>query len=324
MLVSILVPIFGVEKYIEKCVVSLLEQDYKEIEYIFVNDCTIDRSIDVLKSVLKLYPNRASSVKIINHDTNKGLAAARNTAIANSSGDYVFIVDSDDWIHATTIRETMTIATSEGADIVNVGVEVHYEDRTVSKIVSFQSKEDNLLALLDKSIFCNIWGRLIKKSLFVVNGIKCIEGANMGEDFCQITKLMYFANKVSYVNEPLYNYNCMNSGGYTINYSYNHIVQVWKNYDDVCAFFRNKEEVYRSDTPDEIVKELSMLKAQDVSVVDTTAAGIFFDAGFLYALDRGASLKDCLSLGTCLAEHIVGVAGTQLSDDVWQEIRKKC
>lgn len=245
MLVSILVPIFGVEKYIEKCVVSLLEQDYKEIEYIFVNDCTIDRSIDVLKSVLKLYPNRASSVKIINHDTNKGLAAARNTAIANSSGDYVFIVDSDDWIHATTIRETMTIATSEGADIVNVGVEVHYEDRTVSKIVSFQSKEDNLLALLDKSIFCNIWGRLIKKSLFVVNGIKCIEGANMGEDFCQITKLMYFANKVSYVNEPLYNYNCMNSGGYTINYSYNHIVQVWKNYDDVCAFFRNKEEVYR-------------------------------------------------------------------------------
>ncbi|MBQ2300758.1 MAG: hypothetical protein II279_04680 [Bacteroidaceae bacterium] len=67
-----------------------------------------------------------------------------------------------------------------------------------------------------------------------------------------------------------------------------------------------------------------MLKAQDVSVVDTTAAGIFFDAGFLYALDRGASLKDCLSLGTCLAEHIVGVAGTQLSDEVWQEIRKKC
>lgn len=67
-----------------------------------------------------------------------------------------------------------------------------------------------------------------------------------------------------------------------------------------------------------------MLKAQDVSVVDTTAAGIFFDAGFLYALDRGASLKDCLSLGRCLAEHIVGVAGTQLPDEVWQEIRKKC
>ena len=67
-----------------------------------------------------------------------------------------------------------------------------------------------------------------------------------------------------------------------------------------------------------------MLKAQDVSVVDTTAAGIFFDAGFLYALDRGASLKDCLSLGICLAEHIVGVAGTQLPDEVWQEIRKKC
>lgn len=246
MLVSILVPIYGVEKYIEKCVVSLFEQDYKNIEYIFINDCTKDKSIEVLKEVLERYPERKPFVKIINHDTNRGLASARNTAIANSSGEFVFVVDSDDWISTTTISKAVNLAVSDDSDIVNVGVNVHYEDRIVSKIASFKSKEDNILALLDKSVYCNIWGRLIKRSLFVDNEIKCIDGANMGEDFCQITKLMYFANKVSYVNEPLYSYNCMNSGGYTINYSYNHIIQVWKNYDDVCSFFVNKGDVYRN------------------------------------------------------------------------------
>lgn len=245
MLVSILVPIYGVEKYIERCVVSLLEQDYKDIEYVFVNDYTKDKSMDVLRSVLKRYPNRIPCVKIINHDLNKGLASTRNTAIVNALGNYVFIVDSDDWISKNTISESVNLAILEDADIVNVGINVHYENRVVHRINSFHSKEENLSAVLDKSVYCNIWGRLIKRSLFFNYGIRCIDGANMGEDFCQVTKLMYFANKISYINKPLYNYNCVNCNGYTINYSYDHTVQVWTNYEDVCDFFKSKEEIYR-------------------------------------------------------------------------------
>ncbi len=245
MLVSILVPIYGVEKYIEQCATTLFEQDYKDIEYVFVNDCTRDRSINILLEVLGRYPERKHFVKIINHEYNKGLASARNTAIANSCGDYVFVVDSDDWIDTSTIAKVVKIASEEESDIVNVGIDVHYPNKKISKVDSFNSKEDNLFSILDKSIYCNIWGRLIKRSLFVDNRIKCIDGANMGEDFCQITKLMYFANKVSYVKEPLYNYNCLNAGGYTLNYSYNHTIQVWNNYDDVYSFFRDKGSVYK-------------------------------------------------------------------------------
>ena len=85
--VSILVPIYNVEKYIERCAVSLFEQTYENIEYVFVNDCTPDQSIKVLKHVLGRYPQRSSKTKVINHDRNRGVAASRNTALDKADHD---------------------------------------------------------------------------------------------------------------------------------------------------------------------------------------------------------------------------------------------
>ena len=102
-LVSILVPIYGVEKYIRRCAISLFEQTYLNIEYIFVNDCTNDDSIIILENVINQYPNRQSQIKIIQHETNKGLGEARNTAVAAANGDYLFHVDSDDYIDSYCI-----------------------------------------------------------------------------------------------------------------------------------------------------------------------------------------------------------------------------
>ena len=95
--VSILVPIYGTEKYIEKCARSLFEQTYDNIEYIFVNDCTKDASVEILKKTIEDYPQRKSQVTIISHNTNKGLAASRLTAFEHSTGAYLWCVDSDDY-----------------------------------------------------------------------------------------------------------------------------------------------------------------------------------------------------------------------------------
>ena len=84
--ISIIIPIYKTEKYIERCAISLFEQTLKSIEYIFVNDCTPDNSIQILKNVLKRYPNRISDTKIINHEFNRGLAAARNTGRSIAQG----------------------------------------------------------------------------------------------------------------------------------------------------------------------------------------------------------------------------------------------
>ena len=101
--VSILVPVYGVEKYIKRCARSLFEQTYDNIEYIFVDDCTQDRSIDILEEVLKEYPNRKNQVKILHHAKNRGLSASRNTALDASTGDYLMHVDADDYLHVDAI-----------------------------------------------------------------------------------------------------------------------------------------------------------------------------------------------------------------------------
>lgn len=81
MKVSIGIPVYGVEKYIERCAKSLLEQTYQDIEYIFVDDCSPDNSIDILNKVLSQYPTRKEQVKVIRHDKNLGSACTRNTAV---------------------------------------------------------------------------------------------------------------------------------------------------------------------------------------------------------------------------------------------------
>ena len=96
--ISILTPIYGVEKYIEQCARSLFEQSYASIEYIFVDDCTPDKSIGILQSLLKEYPERAQQVRIIHHDRNRGVGAARQTALMAATGDYLLFADSDDML----------------------------------------------------------------------------------------------------------------------------------------------------------------------------------------------------------------------------------
>ena len=107
-MISILVPIYSVEQYIERCAKSLFEQTYTDIEYIFVNDCSPDRSIDILKETILKYPKRKNYVKIINHDVNRGLSAARNTAVENAIGDFILHVDSDDYLEMDAIEKLVS------------------------------------------------------------------------------------------------------------------------------------------------------------------------------------------------------------------------
>ncbi|MBO5667722.1 MAG: glycosyltransferase family 2 protein, partial [Lentisphaeria bacterium] len=87
--VSVCIPVYGVEKYIERCARSLFEQTMRDgIEFIFVNDCTPDKSIEILEQILSEYPHRQEQTKIIHHKQNGGLVAARNTGLAHASGEY--------------------------------------------------------------------------------------------------------------------------------------------------------------------------------------------------------------------------------------------
>ena len=102
--VSVVIPVYGVEKYIERCARSLFEQTLDDIEYIFVNDCTKDRSIDILNEVINDYPARKQQIRIVHHKENKGLPFARQSGWQVATGEYVANCDSDDWVDPICTR----------------------------------------------------------------------------------------------------------------------------------------------------------------------------------------------------------------------------
>ena len=117
--VSVCIPVYGVEKYIEKCARSLFEQTMQDgIEFIFVNDCTKDRSIEILEQVLAEYPHRKEQTGIIHHEKNRGLVAARNTGLLHASGEYIIHCDSDDWVELDMYEKMYLAAKENDADMV--------------------------------------------------------------------------------------------------------------------------------------------------------------------------------------------------------------
>lgn len=98
MKVSVIIPVYSVEPYIERCIESVLRQTYRDLEVIIVDDCTPDRSIELAKNLINKVNCKDLDYKFIKHDINRGLSVARNTGIKAATGDYLFFMDSDDWI----------------------------------------------------------------------------------------------------------------------------------------------------------------------------------------------------------------------------------
>lgn len=117
-LVSVIVPVYNVERYIEQCARSIFEQTYPRLEIIFVNDCTPDGSIYLLKTLVTNYPARMSQSKIIDTGKNSGLTVARSIGIKKCTGDYVLCIDSDDYIEPCMVEQLTEIAITGNHDIV--------------------------------------------------------------------------------------------------------------------------------------------------------------------------------------------------------------
>ena len=131
--VSIIVPVYNVEKFIEKCTITLMEQDYKNIEYIFVNDCTPDNSMQVLSDTLAKYPNRKDDIKIINNAQNSGSSITRKNGFDIANGEYILFIDSDDWVELDMVSSMLKKAKETDADIVCCDYFLNFKNKQVYK-----------------------------------------------------------------------------------------------------------------------------------------------------------------------------------------------
>ena len=240
--VSILVPVYGVERYIENCAVTLFEQTYENIEYVFVNDSTKDRSMEILHEVMERYPLRRDNVHIITHEVNRGLGAARNTALLNATGDFVMHVDSDDSLSLDAVEMLVDKAIQTGADIVDCGYEKTNNGKVVSTHIPFHGTHDNYLRImLCQNIVSNrIWGRLYRRSLFSDYEINPIDGVDYGEDFAIVPRLMYYAKRV-WVDSPGYKYRTENDSSYTHSFTKKSFVSMWRASAIVYGFFQTRD-----------------------------------------------------------------------------------
>lgn len=216
-IVSILVPVYGVEQYIERCAVSLLEQTYDNIEYVFVNDATKDNSIRILENVIARYPNRQNAVRIINHPTNKGISAARNTGVANSSGKYLLFVDSDDYIAKEAIEHLTTYAESNHADIVLFDTSVLTSNDTRIESVEYREKAEYISHLLQHTAKCAHWNKFYNGDFYRHSGIQACEDVRLADDYAVTPRIVHEAQTIAVLHEPLYFYETRNQSSYVHN-----------------------------------------------------------------------------------------------------------
>ncbi len=247
--VSIIVPVYNVEKYIERCAVSLFEQTYSYIEYVFVNDCSTDQSIDVLNQVIGRYPNRADHTIIISHQVNRGVAVARNTALDRCTGEFVCQIDPDDYIELDAVESLLCQQERSSSDIVTGQMIMHRSDRDVLlAFPRYSSKTDMVIDMMQPTIMHSLANRLIRRSLFENFKIRAKEGVNCGEDCWMMTRLAYFAKSSDTIDKVVYHYDRTRENSYTS--SKNGVINKNKIKDDIDTanliidFFKDKETVY--------------------------------------------------------------------------------
>lgn len=202
--ISIIIPVYKVEKYIERCARSLFEQTLDDIEYLFIDDCSPDKSIEVLKDILDKYPHRKSQTIIHRMERNKGQAAVRYWGVKNATGDYLIHCDSDDWVELDMYRSLYEEAILTNADIVICD---YYEsDGLVNRLKHYDYSEDKECLINDLLYLRGswaIWNKLIRRNLY--NNIK-FPLFNMGEDMSIVFQLIQKSSKIVAINKPLYYY----------------------------------------------------------------------------------------------------------------------
>ena len=200
-LVSIIIPIFNAEKYLKRCVESILNSTYKELEIILVDDGSRDSSPDICDS----YAERDKRVYVI-HKENEGVAMARVTGIAKASGGYIMFVDADDYITEVIIEHALSVLMKNGADIVcfDYLINNHQKGFSISEEECMNKKEAIKNMLLRKKLDGNLWCKIYKANL-----VKCpnVQMRNQKHcDFLTMGMILENAEKICMLPECGYVY----------------------------------------------------------------------------------------------------------------------
>lgn len=259
-LISVIIPVYNVEEYVERCILSIINQTYKELEIILVNDGSTDNSL----SICSYYASKDPRIKIINK-SNGGLSSARNAGLNVCTGDFISFIDSDDWLAIETYEKLINTYSKEKPDIIIFGRYNHYK-KTNEKIKGYCPKKYEIInseetlrrSFLYDCMDFSSCDKLYKSNLWF--SFRFPEG-KVSEDVGVLYKVIDNAKSILLVPEPFYNYyhrnNSITSSGFYINlmdayYFCNDIIEYTKNKHSNIVFeakcFRTTYIIYLLNT----------------------------------------------------------------------------
>lgn len=209
MKISILVPLYGVERYVEQCARSLFEQSFESVEFIFVDDASPDNSAAIVERIAAEYPHQMERTTILRNERNMGVSATRNRAVECATGHFVLFVDGDDYCHQDLVEELAIEQLDLNYDIVWSNFLVDEEGaQTLVKAPIIGSKRGTLKVVASQSFAHpnRIWGMLIRRDLLLKNSIRFDERISMGEDMLLLAQILYHAKRVASIKDGLYHY----------------------------------------------------------------------------------------------------------------------
>lgn len=258
-LVSIVVPVYKVEKYLDKCIGSIRRQTYPDLEIILVDDGSPDRC----KKMCDEYAAEDERIQVI-HKENGGLGDARNAGIQRISGEYLLFVDSDDWIHEELVERTVETAQKYEADIVLFDYVSVEENGNQGNVFSMGIPSGCVLSTKDEPRLimasCSAVNKLYRREFWEKTGLSFTKGRYY-EDLGTIPKMMGLAERIVYRKEVLYYY--LSRGG-----SIMHSVDFRKNYEDRTAAVDGVLRFYREHKLlEQYQKELEYLVFENIYFV---------------------------------------------------------
>lgn len=236
--VSVIVPIYNVEKYLEKCINSLLSQTLEDIQIILVNDGSKDNSGNIAKEYEKNNKDRVIYVE----KENGGLSDARNYGLKYATGDFIAFLDSDDYIEKNAYEEMYNKAIEEDADYVECDFIWEFPNKIrVDKQYPYKNKKEML-----SFVRVVAWNKLIKRQLITDNNLEFPKGLRY-EDVEFTYKLIPFVNKFAYVDKPFIHY--VQREGSIANVQNERTAEIFTVLDNVIEFYKknNIYEEYRNE-----------------------------------------------------------------------------
>lgn len=254
-LISVIIPVYNASDNLKKCLDSLSGQKYRDLELLFIDDCSTDDSSTVIQRFINDPVNADLKIEFLQHSHNRGVAAARNTGLDHATGEYIYYLDADDYIAEDALQLMYDEMIRLKADIVGCEWYLSFSKNERYMVQSQVANGKELFVKMCRGVMrWNLWLFLVRRSLYEVNDIRFEEGMNMGEDMMVMMRLALCSGKVSILKIPLYHYIQTKSDSLTKNWAKAYFEQITANVQMV-------EDYLKVNYPDNrFAEELNFLK----------------------------------------------------------------